>query len=59
MIVMNLVFTPLFMQTDIETVAAMLIPAIIPFNLIKAGVNAIITFIVYKLVSRTVSALFD
>jgi riboflavin transporter FmnP len=59
MVLMNLVFTPLFMKTDIEIVVAMLIPTIIPFNLIKAGVNAIITFIVYKFVSKSVSALFD
>lgn len=59
MVLMNLLFTPIFMNTDIEVVAAMLVPIIIPFNLIKAGVNAIITFIVYKFVSKSVSALFD
>ena len=59
MALMNLIFTPVFMNVDIKVVSAMLLPAIIPFNLIKAGVNAIITFIVYKLVSRTVSAIFD
>ncbi len=59
MVLMNLVFTPIFMNTAPEAVVAMLIPVIIPFNLLKAGINAVITFIVYKLVSRTVSALFD
>ena len=47
------------MSTPVETVIGMLIPVIIPFNLIKAGVNAILTFVVYKFVSRSVSALFD
>lgn len=59
MVVMNLIFTPLFMNTPAEAVIEMLIPVIIPFNLLKAGVNAILTFVVYKLVSRSVSALFD
>lgn len=56
---MNLVFTPIFMKTPLETVLAMMIPTIIPFNLIKAGVNAAITFFVYKFVSRAVSKIFD
>lgn len=59
MVVMNLIFTPLFMQTPVDVVLAMLLPTIIPFNLIKAGVNAVITFLVYKFVSRTVSSIFD
>ena len=59
MVLMNLIFTPIFMSTPVETVIGMLIPVIIPFNLIKAGVNAILTFVVYKFVSRSVSALFD
>lgn len=56
---MNLVFTPIFMKTPLETVLAMMIPTIIPFNLIKASVNAAITFFVYKFVSRAVSKIFD
>ena len=52
MVIWNLIFTPLFMGTPIEAVIAMLIPVIIPFNLIKTGVNALITFIVYKSVSK-------
>ena len=30
----------------------LLFPAIAPFNLIKAGANSIVTFLVYKVVSR-------
>ena len=30
----------------------LLLPVILPFNLIKAGVNSLITFAVYKVVSR-------
>ncbi len=44
----NLVFTPIFMKTPVDVVLQMLVPVIIPFNLIKAGANAAITFLVYK-----------
>lgn len=50
----NLIMTPIFMGTPREAVVAMLVPVIIPFNLIKAGVNSVITFFVYKSVSRFV-----
>lgn len=48
MIVMNLIFTPLFMGVPINAVLGMLLPIIIPFNLMKAGINSIITFLLYK-----------
>ena len=51
MVLWNLVFTPIFMGQPIEAVKAMLVPVIIPFNLLKAGVNSLITFLVYKRVS--------
>lgn len=52
MVVMNLIFTPIFMGAPMETVIAMLIPAIIPFNLLKAGINCAITFLLYKSISH-------
>lgn len=52
MMVANHFITPLFMGTPTEVVDAMLIPVIMPFNLVKAGINSIITFLVYKVVSR-------
>ncbi|MBC8570776.1 ECF transporter S component [Zongyangia hominis] len=52
MVLMNLVFTPIFMNTPIEAVAKMLLPIIIPFNLMKAGINAVVTLVLYKAVSR-------
>lgn len=48
----NLVFTPIFMGTGIKEVIALLVPAIIPFNLLKAGINSVATFIVYKPLSK-------
>lgn len=52
MVLWNLVMTPIFMGTPREAVVALLVPAIIPFNLVKAGANSVVTFIVYKSVSR-------
>lgn len=48
----NLVFIPLFSGAPVETVMAMMLPVIIPFNLAKAGINAGITFVLYKYISR-------
>ena len=48
----NLVFTPIFMGTGIKEVISLLVPAIIPFNRLKAGINSVATFIVYKPLSK-------
>lgn len=52
MIPLNLIFTVLFLGVPQDAVVAMLLPAIIPFNLIKAGINSVLTFFVYKPVSK-------
>ena len=54
MLVANHFITPYFMGVPTATVDAMLLPVILPFNLIKAGVNSVITFLVYKPISRVV-----
>ncbi len=51
MVGMNLILTPIFMGTAVETVIAMLVPIIIPFNLMKAGINGVLTFVLYKKIS--------
>lgn len=51
MCVMNLIVTPLYMGAPREAVVAMLPTAIIPFNLLKAGLNAVLTLVLYKRVS--------
>jgi riboflavin transporter FmnP len=52
MVIANHFLTPLFYGMPASAVDALLLPIILPFNLIKAGGNAIITFLVYKVVSR-------
>lgn len=50
MIPANLVITPIFMGVPRAVVIDML-PAIIAFNFLKAGINAIVTFLLYKRIS--------
>ena len=52
MMVANHFITPLFTGLPVEVVDGMLLPIILPFNLLKAGINSVITFLVYKVVSR-------
>ncbi len=51
MIPLNLVLTGVFMGAGIEAVVDLL-PAIILFNLLKAGINSVITFAVFTPISH-------
>lgn len=56
----NLIFMPMFLaDSTARDVAAMLIPIIIPFNLLKAGINAVATFLLYKSIGRLFGLLDD
>lgn len=48
MIPANLVITVNLYHVPIEAVKAMLFTVIVPFNLLKAGINSVIVFFVYK-----------
>ncbi len=54
MVLMNMIFTPLFMGAPLEVVMSMMVPAIIPFNALKAGINCAITFFLYKSISHLI-----
>ena len=53
MIPANLFITPLFMGSPREAVVALL-PMIILFNFLKAGINGLVTFFIYKKISRLI-----
>ena len=55
MCVWNIVFTPLFMGTPRDAVLKMIVPIIIPFNIIKAGVNSFVTFLIYKKIANHIT----
>lgn len=44
----NWIVTPLYMNVTRDAVAGMLLPAIIPFNFIKGGLNSALALILYK-----------
>lgn len=48
MLLWNYLVTPLYMGYPREAVAQLLLPAFLPFNLLKAGLNAGFTFLLYK-----------
>lgn len=48
MLLWNYLITPIYMGYPREAVAELLLPAFLPFNLIKGGLNAAITMILYK-----------
>jgi len=47
MVPMNLTLTVYFLGTPRAAVIQMLLPAIVPFNLLKAGINSALTAAVY------------
>lgn len=48
MLLWNYLITPLYMGYPREAVVRLLLPAFLPFNLLKAGLNASFTFLLYK-----------
>ena len=48
MLLWNYLITPLYMGVSREDVAGLLIPAFLPFNLLKAGLNSSMTLLLYK-----------
>lgn len=48
MLLWNYLITPLYMGVPRNAVVDMLIPVFLPFNLVKAGINATLTLLLYK-----------
>lgn len=51
----NLVVTPAWLGVPLDAVVAMIVPILIPFNLLKGLLNAILTLIVYKAISNLIT----
>lgn len=54
-LVSNLLVTPLYAHMTVAQVAAMIVPILLPFNLLKFAIHAVVTFLIYK----PVTALID
>ena len=48
MLLWNYLITPIYMKMPRAAVAGLLIPTFLPFNLIKGGINATLTVLLYK-----------
>ncbi|MBQ7715489.1 MAG: ECF transporter S component [Clostridia bacterium] len=48
MVLWNYLITPLYMGVPRDVIAGYLIPVFLPFNLLKAGINSGLTFLLYK-----------
>lgn len=48
MVLWNYLITPIYMGYPREAVAKLLLPAFIPFNLLKGGINTALTLLIYK-----------
>lgn len=48
MLLWNYCITPIYMGYPREAVVKLLLPAFLPFNLMKGGLNAALTFLMYK-----------
>ena len=48
MMLWNWLITPLYMGGDRESVEALLLPAFLPFNILKAGLNTALVLMLYK-----------
>jgi len=56
MIPANLIFTPLYLKVPITVVKGMIIPVIIPFNILHSGINSILFVLLYLLLKNVLDS---
>lgn len=54
-IVGNLLVTPIYAGMPMEAVADMIVPILLPFNIMKAALNSVITLAIYKAISNLIT----
>ncbi|MCQ2475554.1 MAG: ECF transporter S component [Clostridia bacterium] len=54
MIPLNFIFTGIFLNVGTKAVAQMIMPAILPFNALKAAINSVITFAIFIPCSKAI-----
>ena len=52
MMLWNVIITPIFLGVPRDVVIGMLLTVIMPFNLLKAGINSVITLFTYKAIAK-------
>jgi len=53
-VVMNLVITPIYAHVSVSDVMALVVPALLPFNIAKVAINCVVCALVLKPVSRAI-----
>ena len=48
----NIAITPLYAGMSADAVVALVVPALLPFNLLKIAINCVVAALVYKPVSK-------
>ena len=51
----NIAITPIYLSTPVEAVVGMIVPILVPFNIVKALINSALTLIVYKSISNLIT----
>lgn len=51
-ILANIVITPIYMGAPREAVIGMIVPTLLPFNLLKVAINCVVTALVYKPITK-------
>lgn len=54
MVLLNILAIPLFLGVSRETVYEMLLPIVVPFNVMKVFLNSVLAWFVYKPISRLI-----
>lgn len=52
----NLLITPLYMGVSTDVVVGMIVPALLPFNIVKIAINCVVAALAYKPVSKALAA---
>ena len=55
-ILANIVITPIYMGAPRDAVIAMIVPTLLPFNVLKIALNCVITAFVYKPISKALES---
>ena len=55
-IVGNILITPLYMDISVQGVIDTIVPILLPFNLAKIAINCVVTVLIYKPVTKVLSA---
>lgn len=54
-ILANLVVTPLYANMPLEAVLGLVVPALLPFNVLKIAINCVVTAIIYKPITKALA----